>query len=134
MYRQETTTCDNVCITCDKAVRFCLTNNSALIAYSGLHDKRTCPGRNLSPAVRFFCEVRTGSEGMHMRTRKGYVGEQIMVCLQSTLKSWVEMQAAQEEMALSTWIRGLIAREAKRDLQRSREVQGNGSLRAIADD
>jgi hypothetical protein len=45
------------------------------------------------------------------------------------------MQAAQEEMALSTWIRGLIAREAKRDLQRSSaEVQGNGGLRTVADE
>jgi len=69
-----------------------------------------------------FVQGTTGSKETTLRTRKGYVGEQIMVCLQPTLKTWVETQAAQEEMALSTWIRGLIAREAKRDLLQRSEV------------
>jgi hypothetical protein len=48
-----------------------------------------------------------------------------MVCLQPRLKSWVETQAAQEGMALSTWIRWLIAREARRDGGHS-EVRNGG--------
>jgi hypothetical protein len=59
-----------------------------------------------------------------------------MVCLQPRLKSWVAQQAAQEEMALSTWIRSLIAREAKRDLRG--QVYGSevcdGGLRVTSDD
>jgi hypothetical protein len=69
---------------------------------------------------------------MTLRTRQGYVGDQVMVCLQPRLKSWVAQQAAQEEMPLSAWIRGLIAREAKRDLLKA-EVQVD-LLRAASDD
>jgi hypothetical protein len=61
------------------------------------------------------------------------VGEQVMVCLQPRLKVWLNERAAQEEMGVSTFIRALIAREAKRDLQRSTEVQSD-DLRVAFDE
>jgi hypothetical protein len=62
-----------------------------------------------------------------MRTPRpgGYLPVQIGVRLTPRLKAYLDRRADEEEMCVSTLVRTLIEREAKRDLQQTIEVQGD---------
>ena len=68
-----------------------------------------------------------------MLARKSWLPHHIGVRLDERMIAWVQEQADGERMTVSRFVREILEREAKRDVQRS-EVQGNGGLSAHADD
>jgi hypothetical protein len=73
--------------------------------------------------------TRTGEDAM--LARKSWLPHHNGVRLDERMIAWVQEQADGERMTVSRFVREILEREARRDLQRHTEVQG-GDLSPVA--